>query len=369
MIPLANPHAQYLTFQSQIDHAIQRALHQPQYILGGVVAEFEAAFAQWQGSAHAIGIGTGTDALLLALRACDIGPGDEVITVSHTAVATVTAIVQANAMPVLVDICADTLTMDPAQLAAAITPKTRAIIPVHIYGHPADMPAILAIARQHHVRVIEDCAQAHGAQLDGQTVGTFGDCACFSFYPTKNLGAIGDGGAITTNDTALADRLRELREYGWRKRYVSHVHGWNSRLDVLQAAILHAKLPQLHTWNARRRAIAAQYDTALAAHTHVTPPSTRADCAPVLHQYVVRTPHRDALAAHCAAAGIGTGIHYPVPVHLQPGYRDRVRTIGALPITTAAASQILSLPMFPELANADVAHIQTTLREFKSTAQ
>lgn len=368
MIPVANPHAQYVTHRIAIDAAIAAALAQPQLILGPIVEQFERAFAQWTGSAHAVGVGTGTDALFLALRAHDIGPGDEVITVSHTAVATIAAIVQTGATPVVIDVDPHTRTLDPQYLPTALTPKTRAILPVHLYGHPAAIQAICDFAQQHQLIVIEDCAQAIGAAIGSQQVGTFGLCGCFSFYPTKNLGAMGDGGMIITNDAPTADRLRVLREYGWRERYVSTLHGWNSRLDVIQAAILGAKLPHLTTWNQRRQQIAARYTDVLRDHSQITLPATAPGCTPVFHQYVVESPQRDRLAQDLAAHGIGSAVHYPVPVHRQSGYTTRVRCSGTLAITEQLARTILSIPIYPELTEADLLQITAALYNFATHA-
>ena len=275
-IPFNDLKAQHAALAKDLEAAALRVLRAGWYILGPEVSAFEAEFAAWLGlpaAAHAVGVNSGTDALLLALLACDIGPGAEVITVAHTAVATVTAIVNSGAQPVLVDIEADTFTLDPARLAAALTPATRAIIPVHLYGQPADLAPILTFARQHNLRVIEDCAQAHGARYQDRPVGVWGDLACFSFYPTKNLGAAGDGGMVVSRDAALAARVRSLREYGWQPgaRYISQEHGLNSRLDELQAALLRVKLPHLDAWNTRRQALAARYDRLLAGSGIATP--------------------------------------------------------------------------------------------------
>jgi dTDP-4-amino-4,6-dideoxygalactose transaminase len=307
-----------------------------------------------------VGVNSGTDALHLALWACEIGPGDEVITVAHTAVATVAAIELVGATPVLVDIDPVTYTLDPDALAAAITPRTRAVIPVHLYGHPADLAAILPVAQAHGLAVIEDCAQAHGASYQGRRLGLWGDLACFSFYPTKNLGALGDGGAVVGRDPARMARVRLLREYGWtpQARYVSQVAGMNSRLDELQAAILRVKLRHLDAWNATRRARAAAYADLLPPT--VTRPVELPGCEHVYHLYVVRSPQRDALRAALTAAGIGTGIHYPVPVHRQPAYA--AHAARALPHTEQAAAEILSLPMHPLLTVAEVARVADVVR-------
>jgi dTDP-4-amino-4,6-dideoxygalactose transaminase len=303
-----------------------------------------------------VGVGSGTEAVHLALRACGVGPGDAVLTVSHTAVATVAAIELAGAAAVLVDIDPATYTMSPASLEEALgrlrpgAGRPRAVIPVHLYGQPADMPAIMDIARRHGLLVIEDCAQAHGAALAGRLAGTWGDAAAFSFYPTKNLGALGDGGAVAAATPELAGRLRMLREYGWRERYVSELPGgMNARLDEVQAAILRVKLRHLDADNRRRREHAARYD-ALLADSGLTLPSPRQSATHVYHQYVVAAPRRDELREHLRAGGVGTLIHYPVPVHLQPAYAGRVAVPVPLRHTEQACRHILSLPMYPELS-------------------
>jgi dTDP-4-amino-4,6-dideoxygalactose transaminase len=363
-IPQTDPRAGYLAHRVEIDAAVARVFERGWYVLGEEVAAFEREFAAFvgggeaeattHGGLEAVGVASGTDALQLALRAVGVGPGDTVISVSHTAVATVAAIEQCGAQPLLVDIDPATMTMDAAALEAAIgccraaggSPK--AVLPVHIYGHPAAMAEITDIARRHDLRVVEDCAQAHGATLGGRQVGTFGDAAAFSFYPTKNLGALGDGGAGVTTDAAGAQRVRSLREYGWRERYVSAEPGINSRLDELQAAILRVKLRHLAADNEARRRVATVYDSALGGSDLVLPvqaPGARH----VYHQYVVRTSGREALRAFLRDRGIATLVHYPVPVHLQPAYAGRVGDASAFVHTERIASEILSLPMFPEL--------------------
>ena len=327
------------------------------YILGEEVARFEEEFAHYLGVQHAVGVGSGTDALHIALRACGVGPADTVLTVSHTAVATVAAIELTGATAVLTDIDPATATMDVNSLADAIqkqrSGRIKAIIPVHLYGQPADMPAIMTIAERHGLKVIEDCAQSHGAALDGRKTGTWGHVAAFSFYPTKNLGAMGDGGAVVTNDRALADRLRLLREYGWRERYVSDFAGLNTRLDELQAAVLRVKLRYLDKENARRRELARIYDAILSA-TPVTAPRGWQRADHVYHQYVVQSDRRDALRSFLKANGVGTLIHYPVPVHMQPAYQGRVVPNGAiLSHTETICRLILSLPMHPQLTDAE----------------
>ncbi|TRZ93418.1 MAG: DegT/DnrJ/EryC1/StrS family aminotransferase [Rhodocyclaceae bacterium] len=350
MILCGKPQAQYLAHKPEIDEAIGRVLKSGWYVLGGETEAFEREFAAYVGVGHAVGVGSGTEALHLALKACDIGVGDEVITVSHTAVATVAAIELAGATPVFADIEDTYCTLDPARLEQLITPRTRAIIPVHLYGQAANLDPIMGVARRHGVTVIEDCAQAHGASYRGR-VGSFGALACFSFYPTKNLGAIGDGGMVTTGDAALAGKVRLLREYGWAERYVSHVAGWNSRLDELQAAVLRVKLRYLDADNAARGRIAATYGTALAG-CGLRLPETRPGSSHVFHLYVVRSAERDALRQHLQRAGIAAGIHYPVPVHKQPAYISRFP--ASLPITERAANEVLSLPIYPELGDDEV---------------
>ena len=349
------PHANYLAHREEIDAAIRRVLDSGWYILGQEVTAFEREFAEFLGAAHAVGVANGTDALELALRALGIGAGDTVLTVAHTAVATVAAIERTGAEALLVDIAPDTFTLDPARLEAAIRASAerrfKAVVVVHLYGYPADLPAILAIAKQHGLRVIEDCAQAHGAALDGRNVGTWGDLAAFSFYPTKNLSALGDGGAVVTSDAALAARVAELRQYGWKARYISDTAGMNSRLDELQAAILRVKLPRLRADNQRRRDIAALYAKHI-ANAAITLPPVRAGAEHVYHQFVVRTPRRDALMTALKSHGVPTAIHYPQPVHTQPAYRDRIaHGAGGLAESERACREVLSLPMHPQLSD------------------
>lgn len=362
LILCANPRAQYEAHKTAIDEAIRRVLENGRYILGEEVLAFEREFANYIGVRYAIGVGSGTEALHLALAACDIGEGDEVITVAHTAVATVAAIELSGAMPVLVDVEADYFTLDPNQLEAAITSRTKAIIPVHIYGQPSDLGAIRPIARRHGIRVIEDCAQAHGATYRERRVGSWGDVACFSFYPTKNLGAIGDAGAVTTNDPELAGKIRCLREYGWTERNVSSMPGWNSRLDELQAAILRVKLQFLEANNNERRRIASLYDELL-ADSDLVLPRRREDATHVFHLYVVRSDERDDLLAQLRASGVGALIHYPVPVHLQPAYSARL-SARRLPITERLAKEILSLPIYPELTDTEVQKVAAACERY-----
>jgi dTDP-4-amino-4,6-dideoxygalactose transaminase len=363
-IPPADPKAAYLEARTAIDDAIARVLTGGAYILGPEVESFERDFAAYIGARHAIGVASGTDALVLALKALDPAPGDCVVTVSHTAVATVAAIELAGARPLLVDIDAATMTLDAAALARALAaPPGRvvAVVPVHLYGQAADLDAILALARRHHVRVIEDCAQCHGARYGERRLGSFGDLAAFSFYPTKNLGAVGDGGMVVTSDDGLAERVRGVRQYGWRERYVSETTGMNSRLDPLQAAILGVKLARLDADNARRAAIAARYDGGL-AHAALTLPARRAGASHVFHQYVVRHRRRDALAEALRRHGVGTLVHYPVPVHAQPAYRGRFAVeAGGLGESERAAAEVLSLPIYPQLGDEAVDRVIAAL--------
>jgi dTDP-4-amino-4,6-dideoxygalactose transaminase len=367
-IPQTDPRAGYLEQKAAIDAAIARVLDSGWYILGREAEAFEARFAGMIGVGHGIGCGNGTDALELALRACGIGAGNLVFTVSHTAVATVAAIERAGAIPVLVDIEEGGFTMDPAALERAVKSpppgRPAAVLPVHLYGEPAALDEIAAIARAHGLRLIEDAAQSHGAEYRGRTTGSIGDFGCFSFYPTKNLGALGDAGGVVTDNAELAAAAREIREYGWRDRYVSAVPGINTRLDPIQAGILNVKLDTLAAGNARRQAIAARYDVGLAG-LPLALPARRGGATHVFHQYVVRTPKRDRLREHLRQAAIGTGIHYPLPVHLHPAYRGRV-PVGPTGLcrSEAAAREILSLPMYPQLSDAAVDRVIAEIRRF-----
>jgi dTDP-4-amino-4,6-dideoxygalactose transaminase len=368
-IPQNDPKAAYLAQRAAIDAAIAGVLESGWYILGKETKAFEAEFAAAIGVRHGVGTGNGTDALVLALRALGIGAGKTVATVSHTAVATVAAIEMAGARPVLLDIDPATYTMDIAELARVLGQPPRgsaridAILPVHLYGQPADLVALAVLARDYKVPLIEDCAQSHGARFAGAPAGSVGAIACFSFYPTKNLGALGDGGMVTTGDDEVAAALRAIREYGWReRRYVSEQTGINSRLDELQAAILRVKLTALAADNARRRAIAARYDEGLAG-LPVTLPVRDPRTEHVYHQYVVRSPRRDALRAALHQAGVGTNIHYPMPVHLQPAYHGRV-ALGpsGMAQTERAGNEVFSLPMYPQLSDAQIDRVVAALR-------
>lgn len=356
--------AMHTALAVEINAAVQAVLESGWYILGGQVQAFETAFAGYHGVRHAIAVANGTDAIELALRAHGIGPGDEVITVAHTAMPTVTAIERAGATPVLVDILPDTYTMNPAAAEAAMTPRTRAIIPVHLYGHPAHIDTIRAVAKRHGLLLLEDCAQSHGATHNGQLTGTFGQIAAFSFYPTKNLGAYGDAGAILTNDDAIAAKLRRLRNYGQETRYHNAHRGVNSRMDDLQAAILGVKLRYLDAHNTVRRQLAAAYDAALAG---VTLPVELPDAQHVYHLYVVRLARRDALRDHLEANGIQTTIHYPVPIHRQPSHADLGYAEGALPVTEACAREIVSLPLHVQLTPDDQQRVIAQINAFTAS--
>ncbi len=367
-IQLASPKAGYLACKEAIQAAVLQVLDSGWYILGTEVERFEKEFAAYLGSATAVGVGSGTEAVHLALRACGIEPGDGVVTVAHTAVATVAAIHLAGAVPIVVDVEANSHTMDPGHLELALKKsggtRIRAVIPVHLYGHPAPMPALLEIARRHGLKVIEDCAQSHGARIGSRTTGTFGDIGAFSFYPTKNLGALGDGGACVSSNSELDARLRLLRQYGWRERYISEIPGLNTRLDELQAAILCVKLPFLKAANERRRQIAATYGARL-KETGLILPSERPETTHVYHQYVVRTPKREALRAFLEQKGIATGVLYPVPIHLQPAYVGKIQIgPGGLSVTEGLCKEILSLPLYPELTDAEVDHVCRMIVEF-----
>ena len=369
-IPQTDPRASYIAQQPAIDRAISGVLEGGSYILGREVGSFERAFADFVGVSHAVGCASGTDAIELALRACNIGAGDLVFTVSHTAVATVAAVERVGAMAVLVDVEPGTYTMSPHELSRALQKpyagRPAAVLPVHLYGQPAELSTLCDLARANGLYLIEDCAQSHGAVYRGRPTGSFGDIGCFSFYPTKNLGAFGDGGMAVTKDPALAAALREIREYGWRERYVSAYVGINSRLDSIQAAILGVKLGSLVADNARRRTIAHRYDLGL-SKLPLMLPKRRAEATHVFHQYVIGLTERDRLRNWLHAAGIGTGIHYPVPVHLQPAYRGRLAAgPSGLSVTERAARQILSLPMYPQLSEEMIDCIITQIHGFFS---
>lgn len=352
MIPFLDLGAAYRELKPEIDAAIARVLDSGWYILGPEVEAFEAEWAAFCEAKHAVGLANGLDALILALRALDIGPGDEVIVPSNTYIATWLAVSAVGATPVPVEPDPSTHNIDPARIADAITPRTRVLLPVHLYGQPADLDPILDLARKNGLKVVEDAAQAHGARYKGRRIGAHGDVVCWSFYPGKNLGALGDGGAITTDDAAVAERIAVLRNYGSRQKYVNEEPGVNSRLDPVQAAVLRAKLPFLDEWTERRRALADAYTAGLAGTDFVLPHVPNW-AEPVWHLYVVRTRAREALQAQLAAEGIGTLIHYPIPPHMQQAYASLGFAPDAFPIARRLAEEVLSLPIGPQLAMAD----------------
>jgi dTDP-4-amino-4,6-dideoxygalactose transaminase len=348
-IPFIDLKAQYRTIEEDVNAAIYGVLQRADFVLGHEVVKFEEEFADYCQAAYAIGVDSGYSALELILRAYEIGPGDEVITAANTFVATALAVSNCGARPVLVDVDPHTYNLDPDKLEAAITPATRAIMPVHLYGQPAEMDSIQEIARRHDLLVIEDSAQGHGAYYKGRRTGCLGDTAGFSFYPGKNLGAYGDGGAVVTNDPVVAERIRLLRNLGQRAKYDHQVKGFNRRLDTLQAAVLRTKLPHLDGWNAARRRVAGEYDRLLANFPVITP-RTLSRAQHTYHLYVIRVRDRDGLQSHLKQAGVATGIHYPVPIHLQAAYRDLGYKRGDFPITETLADEILSLPIYAELS-------------------
>jgi dTDP-4-amino-4,6-dideoxygalactose transaminase len=360
MIPFVDLPAQYRALKPEIDSAVGRVLESAQFILGPAVTAFERDFAGFCTAKEAIGVNSGTSALHLSLLTAGVEPGDEVITVPFTFVATVAAIEYAGARPVLVDVEPEFLTMDPAKLEAAITTRTKAIIPVHLFGQPADMDPIMAIARKHGLVVIEDACQAHGAEYKGQRCGSIGQLGCFSFYPGKNLGAYGEGGAVVTSDPDLAKKIRLLRAWGEETRYEHKYRGFNYRMDGVQGAILGVKLRYLEAWTEARRRNAAEYARQL-ADASVTLPRERDEVRHVYHVYVVRLQQRDAWRDRLTEAGVQTGVHYPIPVHLQPAYRDLGYSAGAFPVSERASAEVLSLPMFPELTHDQIKEVALAL--------
>ena len=361
MIPYADLKAQYLGIKPEIDAAVLSVLESSQFVLGKFVAAFEADFAAFCGVPHAVGVNSGTSALHLALLAAGVGPGDEVITVPFTFVATVAAIHYCGARPVFVDIDPVSFTMDPGAIERSITARTKAILPVHLYGQPADMDPIQEIARQRHLIVIEDAAQAHGAEYKGRRAGSLADMACFSFYPGKNLGAYGEGGAVVTKNADYAQTIRMLRNWGESRRYYHDLRGFNYRMEGIQGAVLGVKLKHLERWTEARRANAAAYCRHLAGAGIVTP-AEMPYARHVYHVYAVRTPERDALAAHLNAQGIQTGVHYPIPIHLQKAYADPLYRAGDFPNAEQAAAEVLSLPLFAEMTAAQIEAVAAAVR-------
>jgi len=362
MILCANPAAQFQSHQDEIEAAVLKVMRGNRYILGSEVEALESEFASFIGTGSAIGVANGTDALELAMRALDIGPGDEVITVSHTAVATVAAIEACGAVPVLVDVDPAYFTLNPDQLPEVLTSKTKAVIAVHLYGQAADLDAIGQFCAENSLALIEDGSQAHGATWRGRRLGSMGNIGCFSCYPTKNLGAIGDAGLVTTGDEKLADKVRMLREYGWRQRYISDLPGRNSRLDELQAAILRIKLRHLDEDNAKRQRLAAHYSTQLAG-LPLQLPAVRRHAEHVHHLYVARTGSRQAVIDQLKAHDVHAGVHYPMPVHLQPAYQGRIRTADSMAVSERLAQEVLSLPIYPELSIEMVDRVVAALKD------
>jgi dTDP-4-amino-4,6-dideoxygalactose transaminase len=371
----ANPHASYIAHKDEIDTAVARVLESGWYILGQEVEAFEQEYAAWNEVAHCMGVANGTDALELSLRACGVGPGDAVFTVSNTAVATVAAVERCGAMPILVDVDPVTFTIDPNCLEDVVNQVlaapdqygvAKAIVPVHLYGHPADMPAIMEIAQKHDLFVIEDCAQAHGAMLNGRKIGTWGDMSAFSLYPTKNLGAFGDAGVICTNNAELAHNVRLIRQYGWEERYISLVPGLNSRLDPIQAAILRVKLQYLDQDNDGRVKWADKYNMLL-KKTSLALPVPLDGAKHVYHQYILKTAEptqRDELRQYLHSKGIGTQILYPMPIHQQPAYNGRIPIIRKLDVTEKLVDYIMNLPVYPELAAEDIEEVAHNILEW-----
>ncbi len=362
-IPFLDMVSPYRELKDELDAAYRRVMESGWYILGREVEAFEAEFAAYCGARYCVGVGNGLEALHLILSAMDIGPGDEVIVPANTYIATWLAVSYTGAIPVPVEPDERTYNMDPTRIEAAITGRTKAILPVHLYGQPADMDPINEIAREHGLRVIEDAAQAHGARYKGQSAGILGDAAGFSFYPGKNLGALGDGGAVVTNDETVAQKVRILRNYGSRVKYYNEVRGYNSRLDELQAAFLRVKLKYLDTWNKRREQLADLYSTALGGSGLILP-SVPQGSEPAWHLYVVRTANRAELTAHLDTKGIGWLIHYPVPPHLQDAYRELNYSAGSFPLAETMAEEVLSLPMGPHLDAAVASSVTAELQQY-----
>jgi dTDP-4-amino-4,6-dideoxygalactose transaminase len=361
-IPFVDLKKQYQDIKTELQEAINGVLEKGIFVGGDEVEWFEEEFAQYCDVRFAVGVGSGTEALHLALLACGVGSGHEVITVPNTFIATTEAITLTGARPIFVDIDPETYTMDTGQIESAITERTTAIIPVHLYGQPADMAPILAIAERHKLLVVEDAAQAHGALYKGKKAGSFGTAACFSFYPTKNLGAYGEGGAVVTDHEEIAQRAMMLRDHGSTQKYRHDIEGMNSRLDTLQAAILRVKLRHLERWNQQRRERAALYDDLLRDTEGVVRPPIRGGCTHVYHLYVIRCAKRDRLREYLGNTGIVTGIHYPIPLHLQPAYGYLGISEGTYPVTERVAAEILSLPMYPELRREDVAKVAEKIK-------
>lgn len=360
-VPFLDLKAQYTAIKDEIQTAVSEVIEDTAFAGGPFVVRFEKAFAQFCGCKHAVGVGNGTDALWLSLLALGVGPGDEVITVPNTFIATAEAITYCGAKPVFVDVEEETFNMNPALLEAAITAGTKAVIPVHLFGQTADMDPILSIAREHGLYVVEDACQAHGAQYKGRNAGAMGDTGCFSFYPGKNLGAYGEAGAVVTNDDALAETIRMFRDHGQSKKYFHGVIGWNARMDGIQGAVLNVKLKYLADWNESRRAHAREYTRLLSPAGDVLLPHEVDYTRHVFHIYAIRIKQRDRLLAHLGEKGISCGIHYPVPIHLQDAYRFLGLEAGSFPVAERCAIELLSLPMFPELTTEQIAYVADTI--------
>lgn len=366
-IPVFDLKRQYENLKTEIDNAFKSVLENGIFVLGENVERFEEEFAEYLGAGFAVGVGSGTEALHLSLKACDIGYGDEVITVPNTAVPTISAISFAGAKPVFVDITPDTCTMDLRKVEEKITDKTKAILPVHLYGHSTEMEQIMKLAKAHNLRVIEDACQAHGAKYNSKNAGTIGDMGCFSFYPTKNLGAYGDGGMVVTNNEELYKKLIMLRNYGEVKKFTSKIEGFNSRLDEIQSAVLRVKLKYLDEWTNKRREIATMYHQLL-YNSNVQLPCERQWAKHVYHLFVIRVNKRDALKDYLHERGVGTQIHYPIPVHLQDAYKKLGHKAGDFPISERNAEEILSLPIYPELTTEEIEAVAGLITEFQNTA-
>jgi len=364
-VPLVDLKQQYHRVRDEIDEKIHEVLESGRFILGENVEAFEEEFASYCGVRHAVGVASGSDALTLCLKALGVSEHDEVITVPNTFIATVDAISHNGASPIFVDIEPETYTMSVSNIEQKITRKTKVILPVHLYGHPVDMEPLMEMAKENSLHMVEDACQAHGAEYKGKKVGSLGDCACFSFYPAKNLGAYGDGGIIVTNDEQAAERVRMLRNYGEQKKYYHAFIGYNSRLDEMQAAILRIKLKYLDKWIEARRRIAQRYNELLSNVLDITIPYEKSYAKHAYHLYVIRTRHRDKLRSWLSSRNISTGIHYPVPVHLQDAYRHLSFVNGSFPVAEGVAKEILSLPMFPELTEDEVCYVCQSIKEFE----
>jgi dTDP-4-amino-4,6-dideoxygalactose transaminase len=363
LIQLVDLQAQYTTIKPEIEVALERVISRSAFILGEEVGGFEGAFAQYCGSQHAIGVASGTAALHLALAACGIGAGDDVITTPHTFIATAEAIAHTGARPVFADIDPNTYNLDPARFEAAITPQTRAVIPVHLYGRPAPMREILQTAHRHGLRVIEDACQSHGARCGDRRAGSMGDAGCFSFYPGKNLGAFGDAGIVVTDNRECAARVRALRDHGRAEKYVHDTLGYGERLDGLQAAVLDVKLRHLEDWNEKRRAAANTYRQLLAGQPLILPPEDSDQASSVYHLFVIRVRQRDRVLNALKAAGVGAGVHYPLPVHMQPAFGYLGYQRGDFPHSERAADEVLSLPLYPEITTAQLETVAAAVRD------